>query len=233
MAEINGIRRGNRIKDLTGLVVGRLTVVRFAGRDQKSKWVCRCECGNECTVAVDKLQDAVRPTRSCGCLAREVSAENGSKRFTHKMSHSPEYYSWQGMKRRCEDPRTTNFALYGGRGIVVCERWRTSFESFFEDMGPRPSRRHSLDRINNHGNYEPENCRWATKKTQSRNTRTNRTLLYNGDQLSVAALCELSGISRSTMTNRLKRGWTVEEAVNTPVDASKRTFRNGRVRISS
>lgn len=230
MAEVNSIKRGHNFKDLAGMVVGRLTVIRVSGMKPRTKWLCKCECGSECEVIAGKLLDKIRPTNSCGCLAKEVSAETGRKHFTHRMSHGPEYYSWQGMKRRCEDPKTIGFEKYGGRGITVCERWRNSFEAFFADMGPRPTRSHSIDRFpDNNGNYEPGNCRWATKKEQSRNTRTNRVLVYHGKQMSVAELCELSGKSRSTIANRLDRGWSVEDAIDKPVDSSKRSHKNGRV----
>lgn len=229
MADVNGIKRGHNFKDLTGLVVGRLTVVRVIGVKPRTKWLCKCECGSECEVIAGKLLDKVRPTRSCGCLAREVSAENGMKHATHRMSHGPEYYSWQSMKRRCEDPRTAGFDRYGGRGIIVCDRWRNSFEAFFADIGKRPTISHSLDRIDNDGNYEPGNCRWSTKKEQSRNTRTNRILSYHGKLMRLVELCELSGKSQSTIINRLNRGLTVEDAIDRPVDSRKSRSNNGRV----
>lgn len=232
MAELNGIKRGNRFKDLTGMVVGRLTVVKVSGMKPRTKWLCRCECGSECEVVAGKLLSDVRPTRSCGCLSKEVAAENGRKHATHRMSHGPEYYSWQSMKRRCEDSRSTGFDRYGGRGITVCDRWKNSFEAFFEDMGKRPTRSHSLDRIDNDGNYEPSNCRWATKREQSRNTRTNRMLSYHGKLMSFVELLELCGKSHSTLFNRLKRGMTVEDAVDKPVNERKSRRNNGRVRIS-
>ncbi|HEY9737554.1 MAG TPA: hypothetical protein V6D06_14770 [Trichocoleus sp.] len=121
------------------------------------------------------------------------------------------------MKSRCHNPNNAAYDRYGGRGIVVCDRWRESFENFYADMGPRPSEQHSIDRINNDGNYEPGNCRWATDKQQSRNTRRNRLLTYNGETLFLDEWAERLSISKHTLQTRLWRGWSVEEAFETPI----------------
>lgn len=231
MAELNGSKRSRNFKDITGLVVGRLTVVRFSriNNSGRASWICVCQCGNEREVRSEKLLDKKRPTSSCGCYAKEVSAKNGRETHTHQKSHSPEYYSWQGMKRRCEDEGVRGYERYGGRGIKVCDRWRNSFEAFYEDMGPKPGKTHTIDRIDNDGNYEPGNCQWATKKTQSRNTRTNVFVTYQGRVVSFVELCEISGKSRSTIKNRLNRGWSIEDAVSKPVDLKKSRGRNANV----
>lgn len=123
---------------------------------------------------------------------------------------------WNGMNARCHNPKDKDYQDYGGRGIVVCERWR-DYDNFVADMGPRPSRNHSIDRIASDGNYEPSNCRWATKLVQQRNKRNNVLLTARGETKPRAEWAELSGINISTLVNRLRRGWSHEEAIFTPI----------------
>lgn len=152
--------------DLSGQVFGKLTVVARAGGGGKGKaasWTCRCECGQTTVASRSNLRNG--RTASCGC------AEGGR---THGRTASREYSSWRGMKNRCLNPNTTGYENWGGRGITVDPRWAASFEAFFKDMGERPAG-HSLDRINPDGNYEPGNCRWATRHTQRVNRRANIT----------------------------------------------------------
>lgn len=154
------IKMSHRI-DMTGQTFGRLTVLRFhEARNTNAYWWCRCECGNEKSVARVKLIN--NKTRSCGCLRREGNARK------HGMSKSREYSSWLAMKDRCSRPEATRYERYGGRGIKICARWENSFENFLSDMGPRPENT-SLDRINPDGDYEPTNCRWADPVTQTNN----------------------------------------------------------------
>lgn len=155
--------------ELTGQVFGRLTVIRYVpngATDGAGGWKCRCECGKETVVKSSPLQKG--KTRSCGCLIGETAKQTFT---THGKSTSPEYQIWVGMIARCTNANTKYYADYGGRGIGVCARWRSGFENFFIDMGPRPSNAHSLDRINVNGNYDPENCRWATREQQAANKR--------------------------------------------------------------
>jgi hypothetical protein len=144
-------------------------------------------------------------------------------------SKSPEYVSWQELRARCT-PGTKqyqkNFANYGARGITFCARW-TTFKAFFEDMGPKPTREHTIDRINNDGGYEPGNCRWATKAEQRRNSRTVRTLPVGEEVLTLGELAERSGINRTTLAKRLDSGASAAEATAMPAmthaDAAKRS----------
>ncbi len=133
----------------------------------------------------------------------------------------PEYEVWKKMRQRCCNPRHTSYRNYGGRGIEVCSRW-DAFRAFLDDMGHRPSPKHSLDRIDNGGNYEPENCRWATPQQQQRNRRNNHLLTHNGQTMSIAEWSDQTGIHRRTLLNRISRnGWTVERALTTPETGGK------------
>lgn len=148
-------------------------------------------------------------TSSCGCLRRETLR-------THGLSRSvPEYCVWECMIARCRNPSRSWFHLYGGRGISVCERW-LNFENFLADMGPRPTPDHSLDRVNNDGNYEPGNCRWATRIEQANNTRINKRVEFEGQTKSVAEWSRLYGLSRGILSSRLRAGWPTDLAVTTP-----------------
>lgn len=154
------------IMDLRGQTYGRLTVLGETNKRYGNRyWLCRCECGTETAVEHSSLRGG--HTRSCGCLHREIVLDMFQ---THGMSNTSEYASWESMLGRCTNPSNTAYPYYGGRGIEVCSRWR-QFENFYEDMGPKPSPKHTIDRIDNDGNYEPANCRWATKLQQIRNTR--------------------------------------------------------------
>jgi hypothetical protein len=159
--------------DMVGLRFSRLTVVGFAfTRNKQAHWHCRCDCGNETIVARGNLMN--RSVVSCGCKQREDRIKHGHANLTHGHAKpnavTREYHSWMSMKQRCYDPKHTYFKDYGGRGIKVCARWRTSFENFLADMGPRPIGK-TLDRKNSDGSYTPRNCRWATPLVQRHNRR--------------------------------------------------------------
>src|SRR5690606_6584889 len=127
---------------------------------------------------------------------------------------TPEYNAWSSMKSRCENPTVASNKDYGGRGIRVCDRWRDSFETFLADMGPRPSPQHSIDRIDNNGNYEPRNCRWATVLRQQRNKRSNHYVQFRGKTMTVTEAAEIAGANIVLVRSRIKRGWPIERAVS-------------------
>ena len=159
----------NRI-ELLGQKFGRLTVVSFAGsRGGRGYWKCTCECGGEATVRAHYLRSS--HTRSCGCLQRE---KNILRLLTHGESRgrwTKEYRAFNGMKARCLNPKCKKYALYGGRGITISEGWLHSYPAFLSYIGRAPSPKHSIDRIDPNGNYEPGNVRWATSSEQRRNQR--------------------------------------------------------------
>ncbi len=217
---------GKRIKVNVGDRFGRLViakevpVVRTTSGSTQRRMLCRCDCGSETVVLLNSLRFA--RTRSCGCIANEATATRNRRNATHGMSASPEFAVWRSMKQRCSNENHVAYSLYGGRGITVCDLWRDSFERFWKDMGTRPSLAHSIDRIDNDGNYEPGNCRWATVVEQGRNKHNNVLLTHHGDTMCLVEWAELIGVSPEAITARLRRGWSVEDAVTTP-SGSKRT----------
>ena len=161
------MKHAPNFKDISGSQIGRLKVIEFSGRSAsgQSMWDCKCDCGNILTVAGGNLQSG--HTTSCGCYREEIRP---TLYASHRLTGTPEYNSWAGMKGRCLNPKNHKYPSYGGRGITVCERWMT-FENFLDDMGNRPSLNYSIERKNNDGNYEPDNCIWATPKQQANNRR--------------------------------------------------------------
>lgn len=203
---------------------GRWTVVEEAPRRGKHRYArVRCACGTAREVNLGSLRRGI--SRSCGCLAAEVSAETGRRQRRHGYSsdysrgrRSPTYASWTAMRRRCLSPNSANYYLYGGRGIRVCKRW-DQFEAFLADMGDRP-RGTSLDRIDVDGDYEPGNCRWATRREQGNNRRPCKYLTYNGRTQTVTRWAEELGVPRGAIYQRLKRGWSADQCLLRPVIAA-------------
>lgn len=201
--------------DLTGRVFGRLTVVADLGsRNQRRVWECVCECGNRIqAITCNLTRDH---TTSCGCVRRErISAAH----LKHGKTGSRVHRIWQNMLNRCKNPNVPCYPNYGGRGIKVCERWK-SFENFLADMG-EPGPEMSIDRIDVNGDYEPLNCRWATAIVQQSNTRKNRFLTHNGKTQTVSTWAREVGINPTRIALRLAKGWSVEKALTTPIRKMK------------
>lgn len=206
--------------DLTGRKFERLTVLGIVGKQNKTLvYECRCDCGAMVKVLRSALPSG--HTRSCGCLAREITSRARTKHGHNRNPGmiTPEYHAYHGMLRRCSNPRRPDYARYGGRGIKVCDRWRgvDGFIRFLEDMGPRPGAEFSLDRIDPNGNYEPGNCRWATVYQQARNRRSVRQVVFEGSPMSLPDACEIAGIRVALVRQRMDRdGWSFERAITTP-----------------
>lgn len=202
------------IIDLTGKQFGRLTVTSYHGPHECGEylWKCRCVCGTECIKKGVCLRNGL--TKSCGCFRDETRK---ASKLTHGKSGSSEYRVWAGMKARCINPNTISYKNYGGKGISVCQRWLDSFTNFFDDMGPRPSAKHQIDRIDGTGNYEPGNCRWVTPKEQQRNRNTNHRLTCHGETLTVSEWAERLNVDPKRLYCRLARGWSDEEIITRPL----------------
>jgi hypothetical protein len=182
--------------------------------------VCECSCGRVTIAMTNNLNR--NHTTSCGCRRKDAAKE---LKTTHgESSKTPEYKIWINMHTRCNNPKNKSYADYGGRGIAVCIKWSGPFgyKNFLDDMGRRPSPRHSLDRKNTNGEYSPENCRWATPSEQANNRRSSRVLTYNGKSQTLTQWSVESGLGYCTIKMRLKRGWSVEKALNTPRQKGKK-----------
>lgn len=190
-----------------GSKVGLLTVMYRSDTD-KRKAVCLCDCGNTTQVFISNLNR--NHTTSCGCLQKQVLKKINT---THGMTKSNEFNIWQGIKQRCYDVNSHAYSNYGGRGIIMCDRWLNSFENFYNDMGKRPSKSHTIDRFpNDNGNYEPENCRWATKTEQAQNRRKNVKIFYNGEEMTVSEFAKRNNIEGTSVYYHIKK-MTAEQIV--------------------
>ena len=183
---------------------GNLTIVSRCENDRfgRSQWVCVCDCGKEHVAAFFRMKSG--HTKSCGCIKRG--------NVTHGMSSSKTYNSWLGMKQRCNYPGHAEYSRYGGRGISVCVRWE-KFENFLADMGERPDEM-SIERIDSNGNYEPENCKWATVSEQQRNRRSNINVTIDGVTKCIKDWCDDLGLNMDRVYGFIRRGHSPEEALN-------------------
>ena len=156
--------------------------------------------------------------------------KRGENLRKHGLTGTPEHRSWLSMITRCygSDPSRGDFHLYQGAGVQVCHRWRESFLNFLADMGPKPSNRHSIERIDSRGDYELANCRWATPKEQARNTSRNRRISHRGITLTLVEWSERTGLKREVIADRLNRGWSVKRALTTQLTTSRNRNKMGR-----
>lgn len=224
MAAKNRTKLPPQVRDLRGMKFGRLTVVRYAGRasPKGALWECACDCGTIHTTRGRSLTSG--STSSCGCLWLDKQADRST---IHGGKGTRIYGIWQGMLRRCADPRHDPRGRYATRGITVCDRWR-DFEAFRADMGDPPAGM-SIERVNNDGDYEPGNCRWATQKEQMRNTVKSHHIEFDGRRLTLGEWAERIDIRPSTLSNRIMRyGWSIEDALTMPAGWSPRK-RAGRL----
>lgn len=216
-------RRGQHsaIKGIEGKTFGRLVVIErdFSEATGSSMWLCRCECGTQKVVRGVNLLRGL--TRSCGCLVGDSLRTNRHTKghATHGDRRSVEYSLWSKMLSRCagDHPR------YGGRGIRVSEAWRTSYATFLADMGRRPSPELTIERVDNNKGYSKENCIWATRSQQARNTRRNHLVSAFGKTQCVVEWAEETGLPASIIRARIRKlGWSAEQALTQPPRRQKR-----------
>lgn len=222
-------KRGKNCINLTGMSFGKLTVIKISSSHNPKSllWDCQCGCGKTIKVQGNSLRTG--HTKSCGCFHKETAANQaykmGKSNTTHGMSRTQEYETWHHMKQRCYDKNQRSYKEYGGRGIRVCSRWKTSFENFFADMGPKPSPSHTIERKNTNKHYSPKNCIWASWKEQQRNRRNNIMITHKEKTQCISAWAEEYGLTTAQLWRRIRgknSKWDFEEALTTPV-----TFRNG------
>lgn len=200
--------------DHTGQRFGNLTAIKYAGRkyaQQKPCWLCRCDCGKEIIVAGSHLR---RGQKSCGCLNAQIYKASNS---THGLTKSSEFRIWQGIKNRCLNPRVPSYPRYGGRGITIDPKWATSFVAFYDHVGPRPSTKHTIDRIDNDTGYAPGNVRWAAPRVQQNNKSTTRKVL----SVPLQEMARSVGLAPETIARRIEKGMHPVDAITRPLDPTK------------
>ena len=198
------------MKDLSGQRFGRLVVIEKTEERNRGSvvWRCLCDCGKECLISSASLK---KGRNSCGCLRKEILSrkiKEQKPRLTHGMKHTKDYYRWSSMKDRCHNPNCKGFKDYGGRGIKVCDEWYQDFQSYYDYVSKLPhygEEGYSLDRIDNDGNYEPGNVRWATRRNQNLNRRDSIRYEIKGQKLNVIELSELLNIPTSTLYCRRQK----------------------------
>lgn len=202
--------------DLTNMRFGKLVVIKRI-KENSSSWVCKCDCGNEVVVCASRLLDR---TKSCGCALKEVQAQFGKNNTTHGDSYTNLYHAYRSMIDRCYQKKCKNYKRYGARGITVCDEWKKSYTNFrdwalkngFDYNKSRTEQ--SIDRIDNDGNYCPENCRWATAQQQADNRSTTTFYDFRGEKITASKFAEKFGIkNKDFVYGRLERGRTLEDVL--------------------
>lgn len=206
-----------KFDNIAGKTYGRLLVIKRVENDNTnhSQWQCLCACGNYVNVRTFNLKKG--NIKSCGCLKKEQDKVN-LRKPTHRKTHTRIYNIYHNMKQRCYNPNNTGYYRYGKRNIQVCDEWKNSFEKFYEwaiTNGYQDNL--TIDRIDNNGNYEPSNCRWVDKITQSNNTEKTRFYTYNGETLTISQLAKKYNIKRKLLSRRLcEDNWSINKAITTP-----------------
>lgn len=215
---MKGLPRVRRVKDISGQVFGRLTVIRYSHRTENrhSAWVLRCECGKEITIPDNNFKSG--RTQSCGCLHKEVHTKHGMSERVKEASKEEigTYKSWKSMVARCTNPANKHYKSYGGRGIYVTERW-LNFENFLEDMGVRELNE-SIERLDVDGGYSIDNCIWLDRKLQSQNKRDTIWIEIKGEKLCLKEACRRYNKSYGKIMARVRRGETLLDAFNCDLD---------------
>ena len=212
--------------DILNKRFGKLVAIKRAtNMSGKTAWECECDCGNITYVTTSNL--TCNRIHSCGCLRVEQLLERST---THNQRHTHLYEVWKGLRQRCNNPKHASYHNYGGRGIKVCEEWDKSFQEFYDwayangystENQKDEKLKLTIDRIDNNGDYCPENCRWVDRKIQAINTRVAKTITLNGQTKCIAEWCRFYNISRTNYDTRIKCGWSIEEALTKPIGSRR------------
>ena len=214
------MEHSSNFRDITGSKFGRLTAIKYVGKNKNNYalWECKCDCGNTIVVTGHNLRNG--NTKSCGCYNIDrIKERNRVLKRTHGETNTKLFHVWTGIKTRCNNKNAIGYHLYGGRGIEVCEEWSSSFEAFRDWAFANGYREElQIDRIDNNGNYEPDNCRWVTSKENNRNRRSNTLVTYKGETHCIADWADIIGMRYSILQNRLSNPhFTLEQAFERPV----------------
>lgn len=201
--------------DMIGKRFGRLTVIEQSDDTEpgRPRYLCRCDCGNERVVRGISLRKG--DTQSCGCIKKERAKALSESHIKHGKTKTRLYRIWFSMRRRCYKSTSPDYARYGGRGITVCDEWKDSFQAFYEwSVANGYLENLTIDRIDNEGDYSPQNCRWVNAEVQNNNTRRNYYITHDGETLTLAQWAKKCGINKNTLYSRLtKYGWSIERAL--------------------
>lgn len=215
--DMRKIGNSKSLVDLTSKKFGRLTVIKRVENNKfkQVQWLCKCDCGNEKIIVGSALKSG--DIKSCGCLKKEQDYINIAH-ITHNKTNTRLYNIWKHMKYRCNSPKSKRHKFYYDKGIKVCDDWKDDFMKFYNwAINNGYDKNLTLDRIDNNGNYEPTNCRWATATQQNNNQSTSIRITHKEKEYTLKQLSEKYNIKRDTLYSRLKRGWTLEKALTTPV----------------